>query len=390
MTSALRLSPRIVFAAGAALTALAVGGALRVTSSLAAQEGSVTETVPEGALRHSLPRIALRARGSVRATVCAPHGDDAGGTLVVSGRQVPLVRGASSVARCTAASWQAAAARQVDVSIAFTRPAPRGTTLTLRHGGSLGAHNALPFAALLLGVALLVLAPLAGPQTAPSLRPVTDGAEIARGIVRAVAGVALAHLAATGVFLQSGGGALAMLGAVLAQNAGIILAAAWASGALERGALRREALELVPPPRMELLRALVVGGLLVAIAVLLSARLKDPGDTPIGQDIEQMPLRYVIVFGGLLAPLGEELFYRGVLGRLSARLGRAAVVLLPALVFTAMHVAQLKGSALALVPIAGVGVVNGLVRLGTRGVVAPWLVHTTYNAALVSSAFLAE
>lgn len=383
-------TPRRVVAAGAVVSALAVLGAAQVTASLSRAEGAVTETVPEGASRHALPRVALGARGSVRVSVCAPRGEDARATLVVAGARVRLGRGESSVSRCTAAAWVTERARELTPTVSFDRPAPRGATVTLRHGGSVGAHNAAPFAALLLGIAMIVLAPLTGSPRAPRLQAVMGGAFIARGVVRAVAGVLAAHVATTAVFLAGGQSATAMLAAVVVQNAGMILAAAWAGSAWEGGTSWRAALELDPPSPRELARALVIGALLVAIAVLLSARLKDPGDTPIGQDIEQVPLRYVIVFGGLLAPLGEELFYRGALGRLCARLGRAAVVLLPALAFTAMHVAQLRGSPLALLPIAAVGVVNGLVRLSTRGVVAPWLVHTTYNAALVSSALLSD
>lgn len=383
-------TPRRVLAAGAVLSALSVLGAAQATVALARAEGAVTETVPEGASRHTLPRVALGARGSVRVTVCAPRGADARATLHVAGETARLIPGASSVTRCTAATWVTRGGRSVTPTVSFARPAPRGTTLTLRHGGSLGPHNAAPFIALLLGVAMMVLAPLTGAARAPRLQAVMEGPAIARGLVRAVAGALAAHVATTAVFLGGGQTATAMLGAVVVQNAGMVLAAAWAGSALGGGVSWRAALELDPPAPKELARALVIGALLVTIAVLFSARVKDPGDTPIGQDIEQLPLRYVIVFGGLLAPLGEELFYRGALGRLCARLGRAAVVLLPALAFTAMHVAQLRGSPLALVPIAAVGVVNGFVRLGTRGVVAPWLVHTTYNAALVSSALLAD
>jgi ABC-type transport system substrate-binding protein len=94
-------------------------------------------------------------------------------------------------------------------------------------------------------------------------RAVTDPAAIARGLVRAVAGIVLAHLAATFVYLTAGEGPAAMLGAVLAQNVGTVLAAAWSVGALEPGTDLRDALELRPPPAGTLLRALLVGGLLV-------------------------------------------------------------------------------------------------------------------------------
>jgi membrane protease YdiL (CAAX protease family) len=385
-----RSSPRWWFAAGCILTALAAAGALRETRRLAAQERTVQETAPEGARIHGFASVPVEARGSLRVSVCAPGGADARASLHVRGAVVPLTRAASSVQRCTAAVWSTTAAGAVTPSLHFDAPTPRATTLTLRVGGTVGAHNLAPLIALLFGLSALVLGGARAGTVLPRAHAVTDPAAIARGLVRAVAGIVLAHLAATFVYLTAGEGPAAMLGAVLAQNVGTVLAAAWSVGALEPGTDLRDALELRPPPAGTLLRALLVGGLLVAVALLVSARIPDAGDTPVGQDIERVPLRYLIVFGGLLAPLGEELFYRGALGRLFARFGRAAVVVIPAAVFTAMHVAQLRGSPMALAPIAAVGVVNGIVRLATGGVVAPWLVHTIYNASLVSSALLAD
>lgn len=383
-----RPSPRWRFAAGCILIALSAAGALRETRRLAAQEREVRETAPEGARIHGFSPLPVAARGALRVNVCAPGGGDARATLHVGGAVVPLTRGASSVRRCTAAVWSAPSPGAVTPSLHFASPTPRGTTLTLRVGGTLGLHNLSPLLALLLGLSTLLLGGARGEP--PQAHAVVDPAAIARGIVRAVAGIVLAHIAATFVYLTAGEGPAAMLGAVLVQNLGTVLAAAWSVGALEPGADPRDALELRLPSTTTLLRALLVGALLVAVALLVSARIPDAGDTPVGQDIERVPLRYLIVFGGLLAPLGEELFYRGALGRLFARFGRAAVVLVPAVVFTAMHVAQLRGSPLALAPIAAVGVVNGFVRLATGGVVAPWLVHTLYNASLVSSALLAD
>lgn len=383
-----RPSPRWRFAAGCILMALSAAGALRETRRLAAQEQEVRETAPEGAQIHGFSSVSIAARGSLRVSVCAPGGGDTRATLHVGGALVPLTRAASSVQRCTAAVWSTSSPAAVTPSLHFASPTPRGATLTLRVGGTLGLHNLAPLLALLLGLSALILG---GPRGAPpQAHAVVEPAAIARGLVRAVAGIVLAHIAATFVYLTAGEGPAAMLGAVLVQNVGTVLAAAWSVGALEPGADPRDALELRVPPTNTLLRALLVGALLVAVALLVSARIPDAGDTPVGQDIERVPLRYLIVFGGLLAPLGEELFYRGALGRLFARLGRAAVVLVPAAVFTAMHVAQLRGSPMALAPIAAVGVVNGFVRLATGGVVAPWLVHTLYNASLVSSALLAD
>lgn len=385
-----RPSPRWWFAAGCILTGLAAAGALRETRQLAALERTFQETAPEGAQIHGFAPVTVAARGALRVSVCAPGGGDARASLHVAGAVVPLTRAASSVRRCTAAVWPASAGGAVTPSLHFAAPTVRNTAVTLRVGGTLGLHNIAPLIALLLGLSALVLGGPREGAEGPRTHAVRAPAAIALGLVRAVAGIVLAHLAATFVYLTAGEGPAAMLGAVLAQNVGTALAAAWSVGALEPGADLRDALELRVPAAGTLLRALVVGGLLVAVALLVSARIPDAGDTPVGQDIERVPLRYLIVFGGLLAPLSEELFYRSALGRLAARLGRAAVVLLPAAVFTAMHVAQLRGSPLALAPIAAVGVVNGLVRLSTGGIVAPWLVHTLYNASLVSSALLAD
>lgn len=381
-------SPRWILAAGGALVALALTGAWHQTRTLEALERTRTGSVTAGARAHALSTELIVARGGLRVGVCAPGGSDARATLDLGGTRVRLTRAASSVRRCTAAVWSTRQRVTVTPTLRFDAPVPPGTTFTLRAGGTLGAHNAWPFAALLLGVVMLVLAPLGGPVQTPRVHAVTAWADIARGMVRAVAGIVLAHLAAAFAFLSSGGGAVAMLGAAITQNLAMLCAAAWVAGALRPGVDLRDALELRPPPASALSRAALMGALLVVVALVVSARVHDAGDTPAGQDIERMPLRYVIVFGGLLAPLGEEVLYRGALGRLFARWGRAAVVLIPAGVFTAMHVAQLRGSPLALLPIAAVGAVNGALRLATGGVVAPWLVHTVYNAALVSSALL--
>lgn len=383
-------SSRTVFIAGCLLVVLGIFGAWRATAALAAQEGTLTEAVPEGARAHRFTTIRLRAQGALRVTVCRPDGADARAWLELDGQREPMTRAASIAGRCTSATWSTSRPAEISPVVRFARPPPRGTTLTLRHGGSLGAHNTLPMLALLLGIAAMVLAPLGSPRDAPRVHAVEGLADLARGVVRAAAGATLAHIAAIFSFSAGGGTPVAMLVAVLTQSAGMLLAAVWSTGALERREGLREALELVPPGGRELLRALLIGALLVAIALLVSTRIPNAGDTPAGRDIERVPLRYVVVFGGLLAPLAEEVFYRGALGRLCARLGRVAVVLLPAAVFTAVHVAQLEGSPMALAPIAAVGVVNGVVRLATGGVVAPWLVHTAYNAALVSSALIAD
>jgi membrane protease YdiL (CAAX protease family) len=56
------------------------------------------------------------------------------------------------------------------------------------------------------------------------------------------------------------------------------------------------------------------------------------------------------------------------------------------MVFVAVHAMQLEGAWLGLVPIAAVGLTNGVLRWRTRGLVVPWAVHTLYNAVLALTA----
>jgi membrane protease YdiL (CAAX protease family) len=83
----------------------------------------------------------------------------------------------------------------------------------------------------------------------------------------------------------------------------------------------------------------------------------------------------VAVFGGLLPGVGEELLFRGVLGRgLVARWGVVRGVLLTAFLFGAVHVHPLH-AALA----AALGVVLHAVYFWTRSLVAAMALHATYN-----------
>ena len=57
-------------------------------------------------------------------------------------------------------------------------------------------------------------------------------------------------------------------------------------------------------------------------------------------------------------------------------------VLVSALVFTAAHGMQLTGALVGLVPIASVGLANGILRAKTGGITQSWIVHCAYNGAL--------
>ena len=95
----------------------------------------------------------------------------------------------------------------------------------------------------------------------------------------------------------------------------------------------------------------------------------------VGQSTSWSGLLAVAVFGGLVPAVGEELFFRGFLGRgLVAGLGRTAGVLVTSVLFGLIHLHPVQ-SLTAVV----LGVVLHLVYLWTRSLVAPILLHAVHN-----------
>ena len=84
----------------------------------------------------------------------------------------------------------------------------------------------------------------------------------------------------------------------------------------------------------------------------------------------------------LLPALGEELFFRGFLGRgLVARYGPILGVLLTTLLFALFHIDPVRIASAAVM-----GVVFHWVYLMTRSLAAPILLHTCYNALCIAAA----
>ena len=90
-----------------------------------------------------------------------------------------------------------------------------------------------------------------------------------------------------------------------------------------------------------------------------------------------------------MAPLMEELFFRGFLYPvLARRIGTVASILFTAVAFGLLHGAQLKYSWAVLV-IFLVGVILTTVRALTKSVAASFLVHVGYNGTLSVLLFIA-
>jgi membrane protease YdiL (CAAX protease family) len=91
-----------------------------------------------------------------------------------------------------------------------------------------------------------------------------------------------------------------------------------------------------------------------------------------------------------LAPLMEELFFRGFLYPVLARdLGLPFAILLTALSFAALHGAQLMFSWGPVLVIFLVGLVLTMVRAKTNSVAAGVLIHMAYNGTITVAMFVA-
>jgi membrane protease YdiL (CAAX protease family) len=333
------------------------------------------------------PEGALRVRACAAGTAPELWMELRAGAAMVA--RVRLSGEQTTSPRCAEARWATAGARRVSVALVAKSGAATLRSVTCRTGGVIRKVDLLPMLLLALGIGALILSPRrredSGAAFAPTLPWPMRGVE---GVVLVIVAFFGIHAAAQAPVLVWGFHGASMLASVLLQQLTLALAAAAMLGAFT-AARPRVALELGPPEADWFRRALVAASLLVGFAMLVAVGLKDAGDAPIARVVDAMPTRYVIAFGALCAPLPEELFFRGVLGRMAeARVGVTAPLLpvaLPALFFTAMHAMQLQGAWLGLLPIAAVGVVNGWIRWRTRGVVVPWAVHTLYNAALALS-----
>jgi membrane protease YdiL (CAAX protease family) len=94
-------------------------------------------------------------------------------------------------------------------------------------------------------------------------------------------------------------------------------------------------------------------------------------------------------FGILVAPLMEELLFRGFLYPALARwMGAAASVIITASAFTLLHGAQLGYSWAPLLLIFVVGLALTVTRMRTNSVATCVIVHMTYNFVLLLQSYI--
>ena len=136
----------------------------------------------------------------------------------------------------------------------------------------------------------------------------------------------------------------------------------------------------------------VLAGFILSIALQLVAHfLPIPKELPIDSFFRTPAEAWALgILAVTLAPLMEELFFRGFLYPvLARRLGVSFAVFITALGFAAMHGAQLMFSWGPVLVIFLVGLVLTMVRAKTNSVAAGVIIHMAYNGTITVAMFAA-
>jgi membrane protease YdiL (CAAX protease family) len=122
-----------------------------------------------------------------------------------------------------------------------------------------------------------------------------------------------------------------------------------------------------------------------ALSVLLISQfLPSTGETPLEKLLTSRSAILVFaIFGVAVAPLLEEIIFRGFLFKVLWEIGGSKVAFLgTAALFALLHSPQLAGNWGSVVLIFVVGCVLSLVRYRSNSIIPSFLVHTSYNATL--------
>jgi hypothetical protein len=134
--------------------------------------------------------------------------------------------------------------------------------------------------------------------------------------------------------------------------------------------------------------AFIASGVVLALVVDSLARyLPIPKSLPMDSYFHDATSAYIMaIFGVTLAPLLEEIFFRGLLYPILRKyFALVGGVLLTAAAFAAIHGAQLGYAWAPVLSIFVVGVVFTVVRVNRNSVAASFLMHCGYNLALFTA-----
>jgi uncharacterized protein len=148
------------------------------------------------------------------------------------------------------------------------------------------------------------------------------------------------------------------------------------------------------PVRGRILAEALAGGAALALVSVIGQFVLQrwiPDSLPITEFFKDRPSALLLgAFGILVAPLMEELLFRGFLYPALARwTGAAASMIITASAFTLLHGAQLGYSWAPLLLIFVVGVTLTVTRMRTNSVATCVIVHMTYNFVLLLQTYIA-
>jgi CAAX protease family protein len=178
---------------------------------------------------------------------------------------------------------------------------------------------------------------------------------------------------------------------VVAQAAGYLLVIAYMAAVATRrsGGSFLKAIQWNFPRNWSLY---IFGGVVLSLALQgLAQLLPAPQEVPMDRFFQTSAEAWVLsIFGITLAPLFEELFFRGFLYPvLARRLGMAVSVILTAAAFGLIHAPQLGRSWSLVSVIFIVGLVLTITRAVKKSVGAGFLIHAGYNGTISILMFVA-
>jgi membrane protease YdiL (CAAX protease family) len=152
---------------------------------------------------------------------------------------------------------------------------------------------------------------------------------------------------------------------------------------------RRTSLGLTRPPRALLwLAAAPVAALVLAACARIALRVTpSTGEAPVESFISWPSGMLAFATMGVIAPLAEELFFRGYLFRVVLPLGKLAACAITLVLFVALHLAQSWGNWGGVLAVALTGAVLTWLRAASNSLLPCTLAHVLYNATLSLQAF---
>lgn len=219
-----------------------------------------------------------------------------------------------------------------------------------------------------------------------------DGLEPEPGELQGMqVGTTAAALGALGLLASST--YLPLYGSALGFVKGVLIFSLQTVGSLVLSGLwsapRRTSLGLARPPRplLWLGAAPLVAVLLAACARLALRLTPSTGEAPLESFVSWPSGMLAFATMGIIAPVAEELFFRGYLFRVALPLGRFAACVITLVLFVALHLAQSWGNWGGVLAVALTGVVLTWLRATSESLLPSVLAHVLYNAALSLQAF---